>query len=58
MVAAITMKEEVDSPEAIPGTEAFRKYVHVLLTDQRTKFSATEAMEPSSDGTRQTRSFY
>ncbi len=55
---AVSMKEGVDILESILGTELFRKYVHVLLTDRGTQFSAAEAMETSSDGTRRTRVFY
>lgn len=55
---AVSMKEGVDLLESILGTELFRKYVHVLLTDRGTEFSAAEAMEISSDGTRRTRVFY
>lgn len=55
---AVSMKEGVDLLEAILGTELFRKYVHVLLTDRGTEFSAAEAMETSLDGTRRTRVFY
>ena len=55
---AASMKEGVDILEPILGTELFRKYVHVLLTDRGTEFSAAEAMETSSDGTRRTRVFY
>lgn len=55
---AASMKEGVDILESILGTELFRKYVHVLLTDRGTEFSAAEAMEISSDGTRRTRIFF
>lgn len=55
---AVSMKEGVDILESILGTELFRKYVHVLLTDRGAEFSAAEAMETSSDGTRRTRVFY
>ena len=55
---AVSMKEGVDILESILGAELFRKYVHVLLTDRGTEFSAAEAMETSSDGTRRTRVFY
>lgn len=55
---AVSMKEGVDILESILGTELFRKYVHVLLTDRGAEFSAAEAMETSSDGTRRTRIFY
>ena len=53
-----SMKEGIDILESILGTELFRKYVHVLLTDRGTEFSAAEAMEASHDGTRRTRVFY
>lgn len=55
---AASMKEGVDILESILGAELFRKYVHVLLTDRGTEFSAAQAMETSSDGTRRTRVFY
>ena len=55
---AASMKEGVDILESLLGTELFRKYVHVLLTDRGAEFSAAEAMETSSDGTRRTRVFY
>ena len=40
-----SMKEGIDILESILGTELFRKYVHVLLTDRGAEFSAAEAME-------------
>ena len=55
---AVSMKEGVDLLENILGTELFRKYVHVLLTDRGAEFSAADAMETSADGTRRTRVFY
>ena len=55
---AASMKEGVDILESILGEEVFHKYVHVLLTDRGAEFSAAEAMETSSDGTRRTRVFY
>ena len=55
---AASMKEGVDILESILGAELFHKYVHVLLTDRGAEFSAAEAMETSSDGTRRTRVFY
>lgn len=55
---AQTMKEGVDLLESVLGTEAFRKYVHVLLTDRGSEFTAADAMETSRDGTRRTRVFY
>ena len=33
-----SMKEGIDILESILGTELFRKYVHVLLTDRGTEF--------------------
>lgn len=55
---AASMKEGVDILESILGAKLFHKYVHVLLTDRGAEFSAAEAMETSSDGTRRTRVFY
>ena len=55
---AASMKEGIDILESILGEEVFHKYVHVLLTDRGAEFSAAEAMETSSDGTRWTRVFY
>lgn len=55
---AQAMKEGVDLLESLLGTEVFRKYVHVLLTDRGPEFSAADAMEKGSDGTRRTRVFY
>lgn len=55
---AVSMKDGVDILESILGAELFHKYVHVLLTDRGTEFSAAEAMEASHDGTRRTRVFY
>ena len=55
---AQSMKEGIDLLESILGTELFRKYVHVLLTDRGSEFTAADAMETASDGTRRTRVFY
>ena len=55
---AQSMKAGVDLLESILGTEIFRKYVHVLLTDRGSEFTAADAMETASDGTRRTRVFY
>ena len=55
---AESMKSGVDLLESILGTEIFRKYVHVLLTDRGSEFSAADSMEVSSDGSRRTRVFY
>ena len=55
---ALSMKQGVDLLEKILGREVFRKYVHILLTDRGTEFTAAEEMETSADGTRRTRVFY
>lgn len=55
---ALSMTQGVDLLEEILGPELFRKYVHVLLTDRGSEFSASDAMEYASDGTRRTRVFY
>ena len=55
---AQTMKEGVDLLEEILGKDVFRKYVHILLTDRGSEFSAAEGMETDADGTRRTRVFY
>ncbi len=52
------MKNGVDLLESILGTEIFRKYVHVLLTDRGSEFTAADAMESGTDGSRRTRVFY
>ncbi len=53
-----TMKKGVDQLETILGTEVFRKYTHVLLTDRGGEFAAADAMEMDADGLRRTRVFY
>lgn len=53
-----SMKQGVDLLESILGTEVFRKYVHVLLTDRGSEFTCADATETDSDGTRRTRVFY
>lgn len=55
---ADSMKHGVDLLESVLGTELFRKYVHILLTDRGSEFTAADAMEMSSDGTRRSRVFY
>ncbi|MCM1561480.1 MAG: helix-turn-helix domain-containing protein [Butyrivibrio sp.] len=52
------MKKGVDLLESVLGTDIFRKYVHVLLTDRGSEFTAADAMENSPDGARRTRVFY
>ena len=53
-----TMKNGVDQLETILGTDVFKKYVHVLLTDRGSEFTAADAIESSTDDTRRTRVFY
>lgn len=53
-----SMKQGVDLLESILGTEVFRKYVHVLLTDRGSEFTYADAMETGSNGTSRTRVFY
>lgn len=55
---AQSMKEDVDLLESVLRTELFRKYVHVLLTDRGSEFTAADDMETASNGTRRTRVFY
>lgn len=55
---AESMKQGVDLLESILGTEVFKKYVHVLLTDRGSEFTYADAMETGADGTRRTRVFY
>ncbi len=52
------MKSGVNQLYEILGPETFRKYVHVLLTDRGSEFSAADDMEMTEDGTRRTRVFY
>ena len=55
---AASMNDGVTVLENILGKELFRKYVHVLLTDRGSEFSAALSMETSADGSRRTRVFY
>ena len=55
---ARSMKEGVDLLESILGKEVFRRYVHVLLTDRGSEFSAADGMETADDGSIRTRVFY
>ena len=55
---SFSMRKGVDLLEAILGGTLFRKYVQVLLTDRGSEFSAADAMENGSDGTRRTRVYY
>ena len=52
------MNDGVTVLENLLGKELFRKYVHVLLTDRGSEFSAALSMETSADGSRRTRVFY
>lgn len=55
---AESMKQGIDLLESILGAQVFRKYVHILLTDRGSEFSAADAMETGTDNTRRTRVFY
>lgn len=44
--------------EEILGSQLFHKYVHVLLTDRGSEFSAAQDMETAADGSRRTRVFF
>lgn len=55
---AEAMKNGVDLLESILGKDVFRKYVHILLTDRGSEFSAAEKMEHDSDGAIRTRVYY
>jgi IS30 family transposase len=55
---APVMTEGVNQLETILGTNNFRKYVHVLLTDRGGEFAAANAMETGTDGLRRTRVYY
>ena len=55
---ASAMAAGVDALEALLGRELFEKYVHVLLTDRGSEFTAADAMETASDGSRRTRVFF
>ena len=51
------MKEGVDLLGSVLGAGLFRKYVHILLTDRGSEFTAADAMETAFGGTRRTRVF-
>jgi len=55
---AATMTEGVNQLETILGSNVFRKYVNVLLTDRGGEFAAANAMETDADGLRRTRVYY
>ena len=55
---ASAMASGVDALESLLGRELFEKYVHILLTDRGSEFTAADAMETASDGSRRTRVFY
>ena len=52
MLSGVCRLEEVLTPAL------FRRYVHVLLTDRGSEFTAAQAMETASDGSRRTRVFF
>ena len=55
---ASAMAAGVEALENLLGRELFEKYVHILLTDRGSEFTAADAMETASDGSRRTRLFY
>ena len=55
---ASAMLSGVSLLEEVLGPQLFRKYVHVLLTDRGSEFSAAQAMETAADGSRRTRVFF
>lgn len=55
---ATAMLSGVNTLEELLTPDVFRKYVHILLTDRGTEFSAADGMEVSSDNTVRTRVFY
>lgn len=52
MLSGVCLLEEILTPRL------FRKYVHVLLTDRGSEFSAAQAMETAPGGSRRTRVFF
>ncbi len=52
MLSGVCLLEEILTPQL------FRRYVHVLLTDRGSEFSAAQAMETAADGSRRTRVFF
>lgn len=52
MLSGVCLLEEILTPAL------FRKYVHVLLTDRGSEFTAAQAMETAADGSRRTRVFF
>ncbi len=52
------MLNGVNLLETILGPDVFQKYVHVLVMDRGSEFSAADAMETSADGTTRTRIFF
>ena len=55
---ALEMKCGIDRLETILEPNIFRKYIHILLTDRGSEFTAANDMEMSADGLRRTRVFY
>lgn len=52
MLSSVSLLEELLTPAL------FRRYVHVLLTDRGSEFTAAQAMETAADGSRGTRVFF
>lgn len=55
---AQAMLDGVNFLEGILGKDIFRKYCNVILTDRGSEFTAAQAMETDSDGSRRCRIFY
>ena len=55
---AAAMLSGVSLLEEVLGPQLFRKYVHVLLTDRGSEFTAAQDMETAADGSRRTRVFF
>ena len=55
---AAAMVSGINLLETILGKEVFGKYINILLTDRGPEFTAADAIETGTDGTRRTRLFY
>ena len=55
---ASAMLSGVSLLEEVLGSQLFRKYVHVLLTDRGSECSTAQAMAIAADGSRRTRVFF
>ncbi len=52
------MKEGIDLLESVLEAVLFRKYVHVLLTDRGSEFSAADVIKAGTNSTKKFRVFY